>query len=82
MFFDLPGRSPEAGQGFIDDLYVLPAAPESDSRSSSSRPSRYRAITRLDSSALVPGTIRAYARFAEPAGWKSYVLWLAGNERW
>ena len=88
VFFDLPEAISGGRSGQLDDLYVLPPA---RGRRLAQRliaaiadTGRSRAWIHLRW--LVPednpGAIRAYARFAEPAGWKSYVLWLAGTERW
>jgi len=88
VFFDLPEAISGGRSGQLDDLYVLPAA--------RGKRLAQRLITAIADTGrsrawihlrwLVPkdnpDAIRAYARFAEPAGWKSYVLWLAGNERW
>lgn len=88
VFFDLPEAISGGRSGQLDDLYVLPA--ERGKRLAQrlimaiADTGRSRAWVHLRW--LVPednpDAIRAYARFAEPAGWKSYVLWLAGNERW
>ena len=88
VFFDLPEAISGGRSGQLDDLYVLPAA--------RGKRLAQRLITAIADTGrsrawvhlrwLVPednpDAIRAYARFAEPAGWKSYVFWLAGNERW
>ncbi|MBG7335855.1 GNAT family N-acetyltransferase [Ectopseudomonas oleovorans] len=88
VFFDLPEAISGGRSGQLDDLYVLPAA--------RGKRLAQRLITAIADTGrsrawihlrwLVPednpDAIRAYARFAEPAGWKSYVLWLAGSERW
>lgn len=88
VFFDLPEAISGGRSGQLDDLYVLPA--ERGKRLAQrlimaiADTGRSRAWVHLRW--LVPednpDAIRAYARFAEPAGWKSYVFWLAGNERW
>lgn len=88
VFFDLPEAISGGRSGQLDDLYVLPAA-----RGKRLAQRLIAAIADIGRSRawihlrwLVPednpDAIRAYARFAEPAGWKSYVLWLAGSERW
>jgi len=88
VFFDLPEAISGGRSGQLDDLYVLPAA--------RGKRLAQRLITAIADTGrsrawihlrwLIPednpDAIRAYARFAEPAGWKSYVLRLAGNERW
>ncbi|MCO7639755.1 GNAT family N-acetyltransferase [Pseudomonas sp. S 311-6] len=88
VFFDLPEAISGGRSGQLDDLYVLPAA-----RGKRLAQRLIAAIADIGRSRawihlrwLIPednpDAIRAYARFAEPAGWKSYVLWLAGSERW
>lgn len=88
VFFDLPEAISGGRSGQLDDLYVLPAA-----RGKRLAQRLIAAIADIGRSRawihlrwLVPednpDAIRAYARFAEPAGWKSYMLWLAGSERW
>lgn len=88
VFFDLPEAISGGRSGQLDDLYVLPAA--RGQRLAQRLITAIADIGRIRSWIhlrwLVPednrGAIRAYARFAESAGWKSYVLWLDDTERW
>lgn len=88
VFFDLPEAISGGRSGQLDDLYVLPAArgKRLAQRLIAAIADTGRSRAWIHLRWLVPednpDAIRAYARFAEPAGWKSYVLWLAGSERW
>lgn len=87
VFFDLPEAISGGRSGQLDDLYVLPAArgKRLAQRLIAAIADTGRSRAWIHLRWLVPRTTRchpAYARFAEPAGWKSYVLWLAGSERW
>lgn len=88
VFFDLPEAISGGRSGQLDDLYVLPAArgKRTAQRLITAIADTGRSRTWIHLRWLVPkdnpDAIRAYTRFAEAAGWKSYVLWLAGNERW
>ena len=88
VFFDLPEAISGGRSGQLDDLYVLPAArgKRLAQRLIAATADTGRSRAWIHLRWLVPednpDAIRAYARFAEPAGWKSYVLWLAGSERW
>lgn len=88
VFFDLPEAISGGRSGQLDDLYVLPAARGKRlaqrliTAIADTRRSRAWIHLRWLVPEDNPDAIRAYARFAEPAGWKSYVLWLAGSERW
>lgn len=52
VFFDLPEAISGGRSGQLDDLYVLPAARETTRAAAHHGHRRYRAITRLDPSAL------------------------------
>lgn len=88
VFFDLPEAISGGRSGQLDDLYVLPAArgKRLAQRLIAAIADTARSRAWIHLRWLVPednpDAIRTYARFAEPAGWKSYVLWLAGSERW
>lgn len=88
VFFDLPEAISGGRAGQLDDLYVDPRA-----RGRRIAQRLIEAIAGVGRSRhwvhlrwLVPeGNLpaqQAYARIAQSAPWKSYVVWLSGEQRW
>jgi len=88
VFFDLPEAISGHRAGQLDDLYVAPEA-----RGGRLAQHLVEAVAALGRTRgwvqlrwLAPQdgaeARRAYDRFAEPAPWASYVLWLSDGARW
>lgn len=88
VFFDLPEAISGGRSGQLDDLYVTPSArghriaQRLIEATAAIGQSRAWVHLRWLVPEANPSALRAYARFAEQACWKSYVLWLAGPARW